>query len=116
MANPESMWSAASDNRGGLRVPSSVTDQIASILESEILRGAFTRGAHLQQDEICRRFGVSRTPAREALRKLQVLGLIELIPNKGARIQRPTLEELRQTYEVRAELEEIGRASCRERL
>jgi len=95
---------------GGLQAPLSYTDQIAAILEREILHGSFRRGEHLQQDEICKRFGVSRTPAREALRKLQALGLVELVPNKGARIQRPTLEELRQTYEVRAELEGFAAA------
>lgn len=98
--------SAAPGGAGSdLIVPMSYTDQIATILEQEIIRGRFRRGEHLQQDEICRRFGVSRTPAREALRKLQALGLVQLVPNKGALIQMPTLEELRQTYEVRAELE-----------
>lgn len=107
------MWSAATDSVGsgnGLQVPTSYTDQIASLLEQEILRGKFRRGEHLQQDEICKRFGVSRTPAREALRKLQALGLVVLVPNKGARIQRPTLAELRETYEVRAELEGFAAA------
>lgn len=89
----------------GLLVPASYADQIASILEKEILQGRYGRGAHLQQDEICRRFAVSRTPAREALRKLQALGLVELIPNKGAMVQVPTLQELSEVYAVRAELE-----------
>lgn len=113
------MWSSATDTVGtgnGLQVPTSYTDQIASILEQEILRGRFRRGEHLQQDEICKRFGVSRTPAREALRKLQALGLVELVPNKGAMIQRPTLDELRETYEVRAELEGFAAAlACDQR-
>jgi DNA-binding GntR family transcriptional regulator len=113
------MWSAATDIVGsgnGLQVPTSYTDQIASILEQEILRGQFRRGEHLQQDEICKRFGVSRTPAREALRKLQALGLVVLVPNKGAMIQRPTLEELRETYAVRAELEGFAAAlACQSR-
>lgn len=97
-----------------LVTPTGVTDQIAAILEGEILRGQYRRGEHLQQDEICRRFGVSRTPAREALRKLQALGLLELIPNRGARILRPTLEELRQTYDIRAELEGFAAALAAE--
>lgn len=99
------MRASTSSPGSSLKVPSSYADQIAEILEHEILRGQFPRGAHLQQDEICRRFEVSRTPAREALRKLQTLGLVQLVPNKGAMIQMPTLAELSQTYEVRAELE-----------
>ncbi|MDA3626094.1 GntR family transcriptional regulator [Saccharopolyspora oryzae] len=89
----------------GLESPSSYADQIARILEGEILAGRYARGAHLQQDEVCRRFGVSRTPAREALRKLQALNLVELIPNRGARVRVPTLRELEEVYQVRAELE-----------
>lgn len=89
----------------GLQSPSSYADQIARILEGEILGGRYARGEHLQQDEVCRRFGVSRTPAREALRKLQALNLVELIPNRGARVRVPTLRELEEVYQVRAELE-----------
>lgn len=89
----------------GLQTPTSYADQIARILEGEILAGRYARGEHLQQDEVCRRFGVSRTPAREALRKLQALNLVELIPNRGARVRVPTLRELEEVYQVRAELE-----------
>lgn len=88
-----------------LRTPSSYADQIAQILEREILDGRYSRGEHLQQDEICGRFGVSRTPAREALRKLQALNLVELVPNRGATVKVPTLHELNDVYQVRAELE-----------
>lgn len=88
-----------------LRTPSSYADQIAHILEREILDGRYARGEHLQQDEICRRFGVSRTPAREALRKLQALNLVELVPNRGAMVRVPTLRELGDVYQLRAELE-----------
>jgi DNA-binding GntR family transcriptional regulator len=91
-----------------LRVPSSYPDQIAQILQREILEGRYRRGEHLQQDEICRRFGLSRTPAREALRKLQALGLVELVPNRGAMVRLPTLRELQEVYQVRAELEGLA--------
>lgn len=86
-------------------MPSSYADQIAHILEREILDGRYARGEHLQQDDICGRFGVSRTPAREALRKLQALNLVELVPNRGAMVKVPTLRELNDVYQVRAELE-----------
>lgn len=98
----------------GLLVPASYADQIALILEKEILQGRYRRGEHLQQDEICRRFAVSRTPAREALRKLQALGLVALIPNKGAMVQVPTVSELSEVYAVRAELEGFAAALAAE--
>lgn len=90
---------------GLLVAPTSYADQIAQVLEQEILQGRYVRGQSLQQDELTRRFGVSRTPAREALRKLQALGLVELIPNKSAIVQVPTLDELAEVYAIRAELE-----------
>jgi DNA-binding GntR family transcriptional regulator len=83
----------------------SYADEIAFRLEAEILDGAYAPGSHLMQEEICTRFGVSRTPVREALRKLQAQNLVDLIPNKGARIRTITLSELTEVYEVRAELE-----------
>jgi len=88
-----------------LRGPAGLADQIASILEGEILDGRYAPGEHLQQEEICGRFGVSRTPAREALRKLQAQNLVELVPNRGARVRVPTLGELDDVYQLRAELE-----------
>lgn len=83
----------------------SYADEIAFRLEAEILDGAYAPGSHLMQEEICARFGVSRTPVREALRKLQAQNLVDLIPNKGARIRTITLSELTEVYAVRAELE-----------
>ena len=83
----------------------SYADEIAFRLEAEILDGTYEPGSHLMQEEICARFGVSRTPVREALRKLQAQNLVDLIPNKGARIRVITLSELGEVYAVRAELE-----------
>ena len=83
----------------------SIGDEIAFRLEADILDGAYLPGTHLLQADICERFGVSRTPVREALLKLQAQNLVELIPNKGARIRVPTLSELTEVYSVRAELE-----------
>jgi DNA-binding GntR family transcriptional regulator len=83
----------------------SYADEIAFRLEAEILDGVYEPGSHLLQEEICARFGVSRTPVREALRKLQAQNLVDMIPNKGARIRVLTLSELREVYAVRAELE-----------
>ena len=87
-------------------VATSLADEIAFRLQAAIIDGEFPPGTHLQQDELCVRFGVSRTPVREALRKLQAQHLVELIPNKGAMTVRPpTRTELAEVYELRAELE-----------
>src|SRR4051794_27444888 len=85
--------------------PTSLADEIAFRLERGILEGEFPPGTHLFQDELCSRFGVSRTPVREALRKLQAQHLLVLTPNKGATVRVPTRVDLEEIYAVRAELE-----------
>jgi DNA-binding GntR family transcriptional regulator len=83
----------------------SLADEIAFRIQAGILDGQFPPGTHLQQDELCARFGVSRTPVREALRKLQATNLVDLVPNRGATVRIPTRKELVDVYAVRAELE-----------
>jgi DNA-binding GntR family transcriptional regulator len=83
----------------------SLADEIAFRIQSAILDGEFPPGTHLQQDELCARFGVSRTPVREALRKLQATNLVDLVPNRGATVRVPTRKELVEVYGLRAELE-----------
>lgn len=86
-------------------VPTSLADEIAFRLQAAILDGVFPPGTHLYQDEICARFGVSRTPVREALRKLQAQHLVVVVPNKGAKVRIPGRQELIDVYAVRADLE-----------
>ena len=62
-------------------------------------------GTKLRQVEIARRFGVSTTPVREALAALQREGLVRLHPQRGAVVFVPTVEDLREHYEIRAALE-----------
>jgi DNA-binding GntR family transcriptional regulator len=83
----------------------SLADEIAFRIQSAILEGEYPPGSHLQQDQLCARFGVSRTPVREALRKLQATNLVELVPNRGATVRIPTRKELSEVYALRAELE-----------
>jgi DNA-binding GntR family transcriptional regulator len=86
----------------------SLADEIAFRLRSDILEGVLPLGARLQQDELCSRFGVSRTPVREALRQLQALNLITLAPSRGATVRIPSRGELLEVYELRADLEGLA--------
>jgi DNA-binding GntR family transcriptional regulator len=86
-------------------IVSGLADGIAYRLEQAILTGALKPGHHLAQDELSRTFGVSRTPIREALRKLQAQNLVVVVPNKGATVRIPTAVELDEVWVVRAELE-----------
>ncbi|HTU29387.1 MAG TPA: GntR family transcriptional regulator [Solirubrobacteraceae bacterium] len=82
-----------------------LSDQIAYRLQRDILERRIGLGDHLAQDELCARFGVSRTPIREALARLAASSLVELRPNRGAIVRRPGRREIRELYELRAELE-----------
>ena len=89
-------------------VLTSLADEIAFRLQRKILKGDYQPGARLVQDELCRTFGVSRTPIREALRKLQAQHLVEVIPNRGAKVRLFDRNQLVEVYTIRAELEGFG--------
>ena len=76
-------------------------------LADEIVGGALPPGAPLDETDIARRFSVSRTPVREALRQLVASGLVEARPHRGAVVARPTIERLTGMFEAMAELEAI---------
>lgn len=94
----------------------SLADEIAFRVESAILEGAYPPGSRLPQDELCERFGVSRTPVREALRKLQARNLVVVVPNKGATVRLATRRELMDVYDIRSELEGYGCALAASRM
>jgi DNA-binding GntR family transcriptional regulator len=85
-----------------------LVDQLAAALQARILSGEIASGTRLRQEALADEFGVSRTPIREALRKLEATGLIELRPHRGALVRHPTAREIREAYEVRAELEGLA--------
>ena len=66
---------------------STKADDIARELEDEIVGGVIAPGAVLRQESLSERFDVSRTPVREALRRLAALGLVSFEPNRGVRVR-----------------------------
>jgi DNA-binding GntR family transcriptional regulator len=78
-----------------------------------IFRGELKGGERLVETELARRFGVSRTPVREAISQLAMVGMVELRSGRGAIIRRFGPEELREIYHVRAVLEaEAAQLAC----
>jgi DNA-binding GntR family transcriptional regulator len=82
-----------------------LVDRLARAIGARVLAGEIPSGARLRQEALASEFGVSRTPVREALRMLQASGIVEVNPNRGAVVRRPAVREIREAYEVRAELE-----------
>ncbi|HEY4420694.1 MAG TPA: GntR family transcriptional regulator [Pseudonocardia sp.] len=70
-----------------------------------ILRGDLTAGTRLGEVELAERLGVSRTPVREALGRLAAEGLVEIVPNRGARVASWTIAELEGVFDLRSALE-----------
>ena len=85
-----------------------LVDSLASAIQARVLSGEIATGARLRQESLAAEFGVSRTPVREALRKLQASGLVEVQPRRGALVRRPSARDVREAYEVRAELEGLA--------
>ena len=82
-------------------------DDIALAIEEAIVSGELAPGTVLRQDQLSERFGLSRTPVREALRRLAALGLVSFVPNRGARVRTVSRGALREAFLVRAELESL---------
>jgi DNA-binding GntR family transcriptional regulator len=91
-------------------------DDIARALEDEIVSGAVPPGQVLRQEHVCERFGVSRTPVREALQRLEALGLVSAEPNRGVRVRSISPSELREAFLIRAELESLATAEAATRI
>jgi len=85
-------------------------------LADEIVRGVLAPGAALDETDIARRFNVSRTPVREALRQLAASGLIDARAHRGAVVARPSIERLTGMFEAMAELEALCASLAAERM
>ena len=86
---------------------------IVQSLLADVFQGRLRAGAHLVTQELAERFGVSHTPIREALITLAGIGIIDLMPNRGAVVRRVTADEVREVCQVRRVLEcEATRSAC----
>ena len=83
-------------------------DVVFNTLREAILRGELKPGERLMEIRLANKLGVSRTPIREAIRKLELEGLVIMIPRKGAEVADITEKSLRDVLEVRKALEELA--------
>jgi DNA-binding GntR family transcriptional regulator len=85
-----------------------LADQVKDRLLQDIVAGRYPPDARIVETSLARELGVSQAPVREALRGLEALGLVEILPFRGARVRRPSISELLEAYTVRFELEALG--------
>jgi DNA-binding GntR family transcriptional regulator len=83
----------------------SVVDQVHAILREQILNGELPRGSRLPQETIAAELGVSRTPLREALRRLASEGLVTLQPNHGATVAGLDFSDMHDAWVARLAIE-----------
>lgn len=83
-------------------------DVVFNTLRQAILKGELEPGERLMEIQLADRLGVSRTPIREAIRKLELEGLVIMVPRKGAEVARITEKDLNDVLEVRCALEELA--------
>jgi len=91
-----------------MSLDSTKADDIALVIEEAIVSGELAPGTVLRQEQLSEQFRVSRTPVREALRRLAALGLVSFVPNRGVRVRTISREELHEAFLVRAELEALA--------
>jgi len=78
----------------------SLSAKVFHSIREDILNGKYQANEELKEKNIGDDLGVSRTPVREALRQLELEGLVHIIPNKGAFVEGVTLQDVKDIYEI----------------
>lgn len=94
----------------------SLAEQAYLELVRKIMEGRLDGGARLTEEGLCREFGISRTPVREALRRLAEEGLIEALPRRGYQVCRPDPEAVEELFTCRAMIEPLALKSAISRI
>ena len=96
-----------------IEVPRSMSDQVYQILRESIMANEFKPGDRLVELQLSELLETSRTPIREAIRRLEHDGLVERLPQGGVRVKPVTIESVRQVYGLRGVLESYAvRQAC----
>lgn len=86
----------------------SLTSKVFCLLREEILNGKYEQGEKIVESKLGEELGVSRTPIREALKQLELDGLVENIPNKGVVVKGISKQDIHDIYTIRLGMEEIA--------
>jgi DNA-binding GntR family transcriptional regulator len=87
---------------------SPLADQVKDRLLDGILSGDYPPDTRIVETQVARELGTSQAPVREALRGLEALGVVEITPFRGARVRRPSRDEILEAYVVRSTLESLA--------
>ncbi|MER6997410.1 GntR family transcriptional regulator [Streptomyces sp. NPDC000410] len=95
-----------------MRIPAR---SVCAAIRDDIITGVFERGSRLTEEQLARRYGVSRVPVREALRTLESEGFVVTRRHAGACVAEPTEQEAADLLEIRMLLEPLGAARAAQR-
>lgn len=101
-------WSERSKRNETVVRVAPMHDQILPHLRRDIVENRWKSGERLSEPLLCKQFGVSRTPLREALKTLEAEGLVHLIPHVGAVVTDPDVKEVGERMEVLIALEQLA--------
>lgn len=104
------------DKKSHSKQPVGLGAQIAETLKIAILEGEFKGGEQLAEQALQSRFGVSRSPLREAFRELEKLGLVEIVPRRGSFVKRISRKDIEDNFPIRAALEGLAAALALENI
>ena len=93
------------EERMGTNQENSLRGRVFQTMRDNILNGVYQENDELRENTIAAELGVSRTPVREALRQLELEGLVKMIPNKGAFVTGITANDVKDIYAIRSMLE-----------
>jgi DNA-binding GntR family transcriptional regulator len=88
-----------------IKIPENLTQQVYRLIRDEILQGKLNSQKRLTEEFFAKTFGISKSPIREALNRLEADGLIKIRPRRGAFVVDFSLQDIREIYEMREILE-----------
>ncbi len=91
-------------------------ERIVNVLRESIIKGTLKPGERVAESDLAEKYGISRTPIREAFRQLETEGFLKVIPRRGAEVASLTEEDVREFYEVKSLLESYAAKVAAERL
>lgn len=91
-------------------------DVIFDTIREAIIAGELKPGERLMEVQLAEKMGVSRTPVREAIRKLELEGLVDMVPRKGAHVAELSIKDIMDVLEVRSSLDGLASSLSAERI
>lgn len=86
-------------------IRASYSDQVYALLKEKIINNEFSPGSKIKLEEVEKKFGVSKTPLKEAINKLEYEGFVTVKPRSGTYVSRPSRNEILQIYDLRQAIE-----------